>query len=90
MVLWQFQFCGKTEITPGQLDKKTLDKKQRSRSGSIEVKKTSRNETLACRGEQAKNQNFEKIEKVHKTGRRGSKFAFDRLPGTRFSKLSSW
>ena len=72
--------------TPGTLDKKTLDKKRGSRSGSIEVKKTSRNETLACRGEQAKIQNFQKIEKVHETGRRGSKFAFDRCPGTRFSR----
>ena len=37
-----------------------------------------------------KKQNFTKIKKVHETGRRGSKFAFDRLPGTRFSRLSSW
>jgi len=27
-----------------------------------------------------------KNKKVHKTGRRSSKFAFDRLPGNRFSK----
>ena len=29
-------------------------------------------------------QKFHKIEKVHETGRRGSKFTFDRLPRTRF------
>ena len=33
--------------TPGELDKKTLDKKWMSRLGSIEVKKSSINETLA-------------------------------------------
>ena len=37
-----------------------------------------------------KTQNFTKINKVHETGRRGSKFAFDQLPQTRFSRLSSW
>ena len=45
---------------------------------------------LAPLQQQAKIQNFTKIQKVHETGRRGSKFAFDRLPRTRFSRLSSW
>ena len=49
-----FRYIGTYRYTPGELDKKTLDKKRGSHSGSIEVKKTSRNETLACGGEQAK------------------------------------
>ena len=40
--------------------------------------------------QQAKKTKQIKIEQVHETGRRGSKFTFDRLPRTRFSRLSSW
>ena len=37
-----------------------------------------------------KNVIFNECKRKHETGRRGSKFTFDRLPGTRFSRLSSW
>ena len=38
-------------------------------------------------GQQTHVQKFYKNQKLHETGRRGSKFAFDRLPRTRFFEI---